>query len=74
MLVYFGYPAAHEDIAARVQGQAEPDEVVINAATTRLVAGLFETEDRGRHELKGLSIPIVFRFPLFSKQRLLSHH
>ena len=47
------------NIAARVQGQAEPDEVVISAATQRLVAGLFETEDRGRHELKGLSVPIA---------------
>ena len=45
------------NIAARVQGKAEPDEVVISAATQRLVAGLFETEDRGRHELKGISSP-----------------
>ena len=43
--------------AARVQGQAEPDEVVISAATQRLVAGLFELEDRGRHALKGISTP-----------------
>ena len=45
------------NIAARVQGKAEPDEVVISAATQRLVAGLFETEDQGRHELKGISTP-----------------
>ena len=43
------------NIAARVQGKAEPDEVVISAATQQLVAGLFETDDRGRHELKGIS-------------------
>ena len=114
MLVYFGYPAAHEDdaarsiragleivtaldqarsqfpqpvqvrigihtgpvvvgqmgggsrheqlalgetpnIAARVQGKAHPDQVVISAATQRLVAGLFDMEDQGRHELKGIS-------------------
>ena len=38
-------------MAARVQGKAGPDEVVISAATQRLVAGLFETEDQGRNEL-----------------------
>ena len=43
------------NIAARVQGKAEPDEVIMSAATHHLVAGLFETEDRGRHELKGIS-------------------
>ena len=45
------------NIAARVQGHADPDTVVISAATQQLVAGLFETEDRGRHELKGISAP-----------------
>ena len=45
------------NIAARVQGKAEPGEVVISAATQRLVAGLFETEDRGQHDLKGISTP-----------------
>ena len=45
------------NIAARVQGKAKPDHVVISAATQRLVAGLFETEDQGRHELKGISTP-----------------
>ena len=45
------------NIAARVQGQAQPDQVVISAATQRLVAGLFETDDRGLHELKGISTP-----------------
>ena len=45
------------NIAARVQGKAAPNEVVISAATQRLVAGLFEWEDQGRHELKGISTP-----------------
>ena len=45
------------NIAARVQGKAEPDEVVISAATQHLVTGLFETEDRGLHALKGISTP-----------------
>ena len=47
------------NIAARVQGQAAPDEVVISAATQRLVVGLFETQDRGQHALKGISTPQV---------------
>ncbi len=42
------------NIAARIQGQAEPDTVVISAATYRLVEGLFECEDRGCPELKGV--------------------
>jgi hypothetical protein len=46
-----------DTLAARVQGKAGPDEVVISAATQRLVAGLFETEDQGRHELKGITTP-----------------
>ena len=45
------------NIAARVQGKAQPDEVVISAATQRLVAGLFETQDYGCHELRGISTP-----------------
>ena len=43
------------NIAARIQGQAEPDEVVISAATYHLVEGLFACEDRGQPELKGVS-------------------
>jgi class 3 adenylate cyclase len=53
------------NIAARVQGQAEPDEVVISGATLRLVEGLFECHDRGLHELKGISIPL----PLYQVAR-----
>src|SRR5713101_1256448 len=43
------------NIAARVQGIAEPNTVVISAATARLVQGLFECQDRGPQELKGVS-------------------
>jgi len=43
------------NIAARVQGIAEPNTVVISAATSRLVQGLFECQDRGPQELKGVS-------------------
>ena len=45
-------------IAARLQGVAQPDTLVISDATLRLVAGLFVTEDRGTPELKGISEPI----------------
>src|SRR5262245_1926387 len=35
------------NLAARIQGQADPNTVVISATTSRLVEGLFECEDRG---------------------------
>src|SRR5215467_1401536 len=40
------------NLAARIQGQAEPDTVVLSAATRRLVAGLFECQELGPQELK----------------------
>jgi class 3 adenylate cyclase/predicted ATPase len=47
------------NIAARIQGQAEPDTVVISATTYRLVEGLFECEDCGQPALKGVSTPLT---------------
>ena len=47
------------NIAARIQGQANPDEVMISAATYRLVEGLFACEDRGQPALKGVSTPLT---------------
>src|SRR5215468_10650201 len=47
------------NIAARVQGVAEPDTVMISAATQRLVAGLFVVEERGAQQLKGVPQPVV---------------
>jgi class 3 adenylate cyclase len=47
------------NIAARIQGQAEPDTVVISAATYHLVEGLFEYEERGWPALKGVSTPLT---------------
>ena len=47
------------NVAARVQGAAEPDTVVITAATQRLVAGLFVVEDRGPQMLKGVREPVT---------------
>src|SRR2546426_1527832 len=50
------------NIAARVQGIAEPNTVVISASTYRLVLGLFECEDCGPQELKGVATPVsVYR-------------
>ena len=42
------------NVAARVQGEAEPHQVVITSATLQLVQGFFETEDLGAAELKGV--------------------
>jgi class 3 adenylate cyclase len=47
------------NIAARIQGKAAPDEVVISAVTCHLVEGLFGCEDRGRPELKGVATPLT---------------
>ncbi len=47
------------NLAARLQGLAEPDTVVISAATQRLVQGLFACQDLGSQELKGLTTPVA---------------
>jgi class 3 adenylate cyclase len=47
------------NIAARLQSLAQPDAVVISAATHHLVTGLFETQDQGRIDVKGLSLPLA---------------
>src|SRR5207249_8228235 len=50
------------NLAARLQGMAEPDTVVIGAATQRLIEGLFECQPLGSHTLKGVSTPVpVYR-------------
>src|SRR3990172_5672566 len=46
------------NIAARLQGLAEPNTVVISSATYRLVEGLFDCQDLGLHTLKGVSAPV----------------
>jgi class 3 adenylate cyclase/tetratricopeptide (TPR) repeat protein len=47
------------NVAARVQGAADPDSLVITAATQRLVAGMFVVEDRGPQALKGVREPVT---------------
>jgi class 3 adenylate cyclase/predicted ATPase len=46
------------NLAARLQGLAAPNTVVISAATARLVHGYFTCEDLGTHALKGLEMPV----------------
>ena len=43
------------NLAARLQGIAEPDTVVIAEGTRRLLGNLFELEDLGAKDLKGIS-------------------
>jgi hypothetical protein len=45
------------NVAARVQAQAEPDVLLITAATQRLISGLFVVDDRGPCALKGVREP-----------------
>jgi class 3 adenylate cyclase/predicted ATPase len=47
------------NIASRVQGIANPDEVLISAPTYRLVEGLFDKEERGQPQLKGVATPLT---------------
>jgi class 3 adenylate cyclase/tetratricopeptide (TPR) repeat protein len=47
------------NIAARVQAAAEPGEVIISAATHRLVTGWFVAEEVGARAMKGVPEPIV---------------
>jgi class 3 adenylate cyclase len=46
------------NLAARLQGIAEPNMVVIAEGTRRLVGNLFELEDLGTKDLKGISGPV----------------
>src|SRR5262249_19007507 len=46
------------NLAARLQGLADPDEIVIAPSTRRLVGGAFELGDLGAHMLKGIAQPV----------------
>jgi class 3 adenylate cyclase/predicted ATPase len=46
------------NLAARLQGIAEPGSVVIAESTRRLLGRLFELEDLGTQSLKGLVVPV----------------
>lgn len=47
------------NIAARIQGLASPDAVIISAATARLVRATFALEDLGGQQLKGVDHPVA---------------
>ena len=47
------------NIAARIQGLAEPNTVIISAATQRLIDGQFECQPFGSHLVKGIATPIA---------------
>jgi class 3 adenylate cyclase/tetratricopeptide (TPR) repeat protein/tRNA A37 threonylcarbamoyladenosine biosynthesis protein TsaE len=46
------------NLAARLQGIAEPNMVVIAADTRRLLGNLFDLEDLGANDLKGIAEPV----------------
>ena len=46
------------NIAARLQGVAEPNTVVISDSTRKLLGNLFELEDLGAKDLKGIAGPV----------------
>ena len=45
------------NLAARLQAIAEPDMVVIAESTRRLIGNLFELQDLGAKDLKGIALP-----------------
>ena len=46
------------NLAARLQGIAEPNTILIAEATRRLLGNLFELQDLGLRELKGITGPV----------------
>ena len=49
------------NLVARLQAIGEPNSIVIAPVTHRLVGGLFEYRDLGRHNLKGFVEPVHVR-------------
>jgi class 3 adenylate cyclase len=46
------------NLAARLQGLATPDQIVIATSTRRLVGNVFELTDLGEQDLKGIAEPV----------------
>ena len=46
------------NLAARLQGLAAADQIIIAASTRRLVGNAFELADLGEHDLKGIAEPV----------------
>jgi len=55
------------NIAARLQGIARPDTVVIAESTRRLVGNLFEFQELGPRDLKGVASPVLAWVALAAK-------
>jgi len=50
------------NVAARLQGLASPDTIVVSAATQRLIRGSFACQELGTHAIEGVPTPVqVFR-------------
>jgi class 3 adenylate cyclase/predicted ATPase len=47
------------NIAARLQGLADPNTVVLSAATYHLVTGLFDYQNLGAQTVKGIATPVA---------------
>jgi predicted ATPase/class 3 adenylate cyclase len=47
------------NLAARIQGEAAPDTILLSAMTHQLVQGLFECWELGFHQLKGFTTPFL---------------
>jgi class 3 adenylate cyclase len=47
------------NVAARIQGLAEPNTAVISASTNQLIQGYFECKELGEYILRGTTDPIV---------------
>ncbi|UCD68968.1 MAG: AAA family ATPase, partial [Betaproteobacteria bacterium] len=46
------------NLAARVQGLADADQIIVGSYTRRLVRGTFDMDDAGKHALKGIVEPV----------------
>ena len=57
------------NVAARIQGLAEPNTVLISAATQRLIEGQFECQPFGSHLVKGIETPIAVYHVQSERQR-----
>jgi class 3 adenylate cyclase len=65
------------NLAARLQGFAIADQIVIAASTRRLVGNGFELSDLGEHDLKGIAEPVhAWRVEraLLTESRFDAHH
>ncbi len=60
------------NVAARIQGLAEPNTVMISAATQRLVQDTFECQPFGSHLVKGIEAPIAVYHVQSERQQISS--